>query len=168
MSKITFFTAAAAAAVLALAAPALAQPRTTPAGAFLATAIKGDNSEIMLGQLAEQRGATARTRQFGQALVRDHTQARDQAMALARGMGMTVPMRPMAKALAERQRLDGLSGRAFDREFARYMVKDHQQDIGKFGAEARSHNRAAQLARATIPTLRKHLQMARNIQRTEG
>ena len=65
MSKITFFTAAAAAAVLALAAPALAQPRTTPAGAFLATAIKGDNSEIMLGQLAEQRGATARTRQFG-------------------------------------------------------------------------------------------------------
>jgi len=48
------------------------------------------------------------------------------------------------------------------------MVKDHESDIGQFSAEARSHNRAAQLARATIPTLRKHLQIARNIQRTEG
>ena len=150
---------AAGAISLLLAAPALA---ASAAGAdFLKKAIKGDNSEIMLGQLAQQRGASAGTRAFGQTLVQDHTQAKEQASALAEKMGVTPPTTPMPEASHEAQKLQGLSGAAFDREFARYMVTDHRKDIGDFQRQADKHDGAvSQLAHQTLPTLHKHLDMA--------
>ena len=44
--------------------------------------------------------------------------------------------------MKERQKLAGLSGPAFDREFARYMVKDHKDDISDFSKAAASGDAA--------------------------
>jgi putative membrane protein len=70
----------------------------------------------------------------------------------------------MPEARAEQSKLMHLRGRAFDREVRRYMINDHQKDIAKFEAQARSGDRqTASLARMQLPVLRKHLRIAESL-----
>jgi putative membrane protein len=149
----------AAASLFALAAMALPAGAATPAH-FLHDAIQGDNSEMTLGAMAADRGASMGVRQFGRQLQRDHADARRDAVGVARSLGVSVPADMTPEARSERIRLQRLSGRAFDREFARYMVQDHRMDIAKFEQQAAGRGAAAALAQRTLPTLRSHLRMA--------
>lgn len=149
------FIAACLTSTIALAAP----PR-----AFLDDAIKGDNSEIALGRLIAARGYSAQVRSFGHTLYRDHSTARGQAIAVARQIGMRPPRAIMAEARMEQRKLLRMRGRAFDMEVRRYMIRDHREDIAKFQEQARiGDRRTARLARAQLPTLRKHLRIAESI-----
>jgi putative membrane protein len=142
-----------------LALPAAAH--AAPAAKFLRDAIQGDNSEMTLGALAQKRGSSAGIRSFGATLYRDHSQAKVDAVAAARREHAAVPSGMMPEARTEYAKLQHLSGRAFDTEFARYMVEDHQKDIREFEQQAKTGDRTtAALARATLPHLRHHLQLA--------
>jgi putative membrane protein len=84
-----------------------------------------------------------------------------QAVVLARSMGVQPTDAPMDVATDERQKLMGLNGPAFDREFVRYMIKDHQEDIADFRKEAEARDgRVSAFARKTLPVLHKHLDIA--------
>lgn len=145
---------------LLYASPALA---ASPAD-FVTDAIKGDNSEIMLGRYAAKHGVSAETKQFGRMLVADHTKAKRQMVALARSVGVGVPTSATIEADAERVKLIALSGKSFDQEFAQYMVQDHQADIAKFKQEAAAGDGAVSaMARKQLPTLERHLQMASSL-----
>ncbi len=146
--------------VLLLATPALAEPAD-----FLKKAVMGDNSEITLGKLAEKRGSSSSVRRFGAMLAADHGKAKQEAMPLLKRYKVPATTAMMPEAEAERTKLAGLSGAAFDREFASYMVNDHKQDISDFEDETKSNDPAdvVAMARKTIPVLQKHLQTAQSI-----
>jgi putative membrane protein len=132
--------------------------------AFIQKAIAGDSSEIMLGQLAQTRAGSPEVKDFGRMLVTDHTRAREQALRTAAMMGFTASTDPTDEAKAEGAKLSALSGAAFDAEFRRYMVADHQDDISDFRKEAQDGQEpAAGLAKQTLPTLEKHLAAARDL-----
>jgi putative membrane protein len=57
-----------------------------------------------------------------------------------------------------------MSGPAFDREFVRYMIEDHRKDIHAFEATKVGLRPDGELARQTLPALRKHLEMAEQLQ----
>jgi putative membrane protein len=155
----TFLAAAIAAATLAEAPMALAASEK----AFIKTAMEGDNSEIQMGKIAEQKGSSPEIRDFGRMLDMDHSAHKAKAASLATSLGVhetdDVPL--MAKL--EAHKLDGLSGPKFDREFAKYMVKDHKKDISEYGKQAKGHGPTADLARDTLPTLNKHLETAERL-----
>lgn len=152
--------AACAGALAVFAAPALAAGDP----AFLKKAMEGDNSEIRLGQLAAQKGGSAQVRDFGQTLNTDHTKSKAQVLPVAQAHGVAPTDQMTPAAQAEETKLQGLSGQAFDREFARYMVKDHKQDIADFERQSHQGDAAtAHLARETLPTLRKHLAIAQGL-----
>jgi putative membrane protein len=131
---------------------------------FLKDAIKGDNSEIKLGQLAERKGGKPAVRQFGRTLVADHLKAKAQASRVASRLGISPPSRSMLKADAEYLKLKVLSGKSFDREFVSYMVSDHKHDIQDFSRMAHAHNGpVGDLAQKQLPTLRKHLHIAESL-----
>ena len=135
-----------------------------PARQFLNDAMKGDNSEIHLGGLISQRGASSAVRDFGNTLVTDHTQAKSQVTDLAQQMHVPTTDAMMPEARSEESKLQRLHGANFDREVKRYMINDHRKDIAKFQAQARSGDRrTANLARAQLPTLRKHLRIAESL-----
>lgn len=151
-----------AAFALALALPLAAHAQDPQE--FLRKAIKGDNSEIMLGHIAEMRGASPAVRHFGHTLIVDHMMAREQAMRVASRMGAPPPEGPTREAMMERDRLSGMGGPAFDHEFVRYMIDDHRKDIGDFRMEADAMNGpVSRIARQQLPTLRKHLDIAMSI-----
>lgn len=131
---------------------------------FLSKALQGDNSEMALGQMAATQGASPGTRDFGRMLHDDHAAAKQKALPVAQAHGVpdTDAMAPEARA--EQRRLERMHGRAFDREFARYMVGDHRKDIADFERAAHASDPpTAALARDTLPDLRKHLHTAQDL-----
>lgn len=166
-TRVGIITAAALAAAI-LATP-LALAANTKADAFMRKAIAGNLAEIKVGQLAQQKGATAGVRQFGAVLEQDHSAANSQAMSAASSMGVTPPAEPSAKERAEYRHLAALSGSRFDEAFVKAMVKDHKKDIAAFRKEARAGSGpAASYAQNSLPTLRKHLQLAESLERQPG
>jgi putative membrane protein len=156
-------------AAAVLAASALASAAAAQTGAerhFLDDALKGDNSEMMLGQIAAERGASPALRSYGRTLHDDHATAREQVVPLARQAGVAISEQPMPEAAQERRKLARLHGRAFDREFSSYMVKDHRKDIAEFEKQAHKRGPASELARQTLPVLRKHLAIAERLSRS--
>ena len=154
-------SSAVAAVVLAVATAAGAAPSREN---FLKDAIRGDNSEIKLGQLAARDGGSGEVRRYGRKLVADHMKAKAEAAQVARQLRIDVPSRSTLKADAEYVKLRVLSGRNFDREFIRYMIDDHKQDIRDFTLVAQTHREpVGQLAQSQLPTLRKHLRIAERI-----
>jgi putative membrane protein len=136
---------------------------------FLSNALRGNNSEIMMGNLAQDRARNPAVREFGRALVSDHTQARNEVLDVGRRFGIRPTREVTPEAREMRDHLMGLRGRAFDREFVRHMVDDHRKDVDEFRDEAREHHGAvSDLAARQLPTLREHLRTARSLDRDSG
>lgn len=131
---------------------------------FLKDAIRGDNSEVLLGQLAATNASRSDVKSFARTLVDDHTKARVEASGLVQQMGVEATNAPDSEAGEEWERLKQLKGEAFDKEFVRYMIDDHKKDIAAFNREAYSTRGPAQeLASRSLPTLQKHLDMAESL-----
>lgn len=134
--------------------------------AFVTEAMKGDNSEVALGNLAEQKGSSAGVKDLGKMLVTDHGAHKQVVAALAQKANVPVTNDLNDEAKAEQKKLDGLSGAAFDKEFVRATVEDHQKDIAKYEQEAKSGDaQSAAMAKTTLPTLKKHLQSAQALEK---
>ncbi len=160
----SLFGAACAAMIMAASSAAPADAAT--ARQFLENAIRGDDSEMMLGRIGERKADSPSVREFARTLYEDHSKAKAQVSTVAERLGKQIPEKLLPEALEERSRLSALSGEEFDREFVRYMVKDHRHDIAEFRKEiAKGDGAASRLAREQLPTLQKHLDMAVAINR---
>jgi putative membrane protein len=135
-----------------------------PAPAFLKSAAQGDQSEVTLGNLAAQRGASAGVRNYGRRLASDHGAHLGKVQALAGRLHvrLTGGMKPDARTTY--RSLQTMRGRAFDRMFVQHMIADHRKDIGAYQMQARTGDReTAAFARDTLPTLREHLRIAQGL-----
>lgn len=140
------------------------KPKATMAQkVFIGEAMMGSNSEVALGQLASEKGGSDKVKSFGQMLVTDHNQAKTDLMPIAQDMGVAATDKMEPAASAEMKKLQGLSGAAFDKEFAAFMVKDHKEAIAKFQREAKGKGALAEFAGKTLPTLQKHLDEANSL-----
>ncbi|HXW61365.1 MAG TPA: DUF4142 domain-containing protein [Candidatus Acidoferrales bacterium] len=151
------------------------QDQTMPSAAFsdedfAKDAAQGGLAEVKLGQLAEENGSSDVVKDFGKRMVEDHSKANEQLKELAVHEKMKLPTQLSKKNQKTYDRLSELSGDAFDRAYARDMVRDHQDDVTAFKQEASSGQNAAirNFALQTLPTLEDHLKMAREMQQTLG
>ena len=133
---------------------------------FIKEAIQGNLAEVQVGQLAQQKGSIQGVRDFGAMLVKDHQLANEKATEVAQHMSITPPDKPGLKQKALYDKLSGLSGAKFDREFTQSMVKDHQEDIAKYQKESQLTNAASDYAKQTLPKLHEHLKMAEELEQS--
>lgn len=89
-----------------------------------------NTADIETGTLAAERGASAKVREFGAMLARDHKAVRQQGRDLAARLGVT-PTPPADDPSARQHaaamaRLRGLDGPAFDRAFLQHEVDFHR------------------------------------------
>lgn len=137
---------------------------------FVMGAALGGLEEVQLGQLATQKAASADVRSFGQKMVTDHSAANDKLKQLATSKGLTPPTQLTGEPKKDYDYLSQLSGAAFDRAYMGMMVKDHKKDVSEFEQEAKTgkDSQVRTFASDTLPTLRHHLEMAQNIDKTLG
>lgn len=130
--------------------------------AFLTDAMKGDNSEVALGKIAQAKGGSQGVKDLGAMLVADHGAHKTQVAALAQQAGVPVTDDLTDEAKSLETKLNGLSGADFDKAFIDAAVEDHEKDIAKYEQQAKSSDaQTAQLAQQTLPTLHKHLDAAK-------
>jgi putative membrane protein len=137
---------------------------------FVSEALKGGQAEVLMGQLAEQKGNSSDVKSFGRRMVKDHTKMGDQMKSVASEEGITPPTSPTIMQQAEIKKLKGLSGDDFDQEYIKAMVKDHESDLNDFKKEAQGGTSAkvkdAASQGATI--ISEHLDMIRQVAQAHG
>jgi putative membrane protein len=132
---------------------------------FLKDAAQGGLAEVAMGRIAQSRGASVTVRKFGTRMVRDHSAANKQLMRVARRLHFSLPTRVSDEQRANMQDLRSLNGSAFDRKYGEMMRQDHETDVAAFKQEnSAGTNRAVRnFAGRTLPTLNKHLEMAKRL-----
>ena len=132
---------------------------------FVEAALKGGMTEVDLGKLAADKGASADVKQFGQKMVTDHTRLGDRMKTVAGQIGVTPPSMDTISGMGEEAKLKVLSGKSFDDAYISAMLKDHEDDLEAFKKEMASGTspevkRAARQGEAVV---QEHLAMIRRI-----
>jgi putative membrane protein len=135
---------------------------------FAKEAAQGGMAEVKLGQLAQEKGSSDTVKSFGKRMVDDHSKAGDKLKEVASRENITLPTDLSAKDQATYDGLSKLNGAAFDRAYARDMVKDHETDVAAFQKEASSgkDDSLKGFASETLPTLQDHLKQAKEMMKT--
>jgi putative membrane protein len=128
-------------------------------------------AEVELGKLALQKSGSQAVKAFSEQMVADHQKANGELMAIASKTGMTVPASPDPVQKAALDKLRSESGAAFDRAYATRMVQDHQDAVTLFEKAANQPDiqpAVQQFAKATLPTLKAHLEHAKQLHSALG
>jgi len=137
---------------------------------FLQKAAEGGMAEVQLGQLASEKGSSQDVKDFGQKMVTDHTALNKDMAPIAQSMGVMVPKKLNKQHQAEYDKLNGLSGDDFDKEYITAMVKDHHKDLREFRNEATSASDPALKAAVEkgVKVISEHTTMINKLAKDKG
>jgi putative membrane protein len=146
------------------------QSTTSKAGtAPLEKALEMNVAEVEVGKLAQTKAENPKVKDFADMMVKDHNAAIDKLRTVP---GAPSAAKPNAKQQQTADRLSKLSGPEFDREYMKAMVTDHQEAVKFFELLSKNTTattggspQLAMVAQELLPTLKKHLQMAQEIQK---
>jgi putative membrane protein len=103
---------------------------------FVRHASEGGLAEVQFGQLASQKAQNPDVKAFAEKMVHDHTMLNDKMKPVAEQLSVTPASHLNKKDQAEYDKLNGLSGDDFDKEYVSDMVADHRKDLREFRHEA--------------------------------
>lgn len=132
---------------------------------FVKKAASGGMLEVELGKVAAKQAKRDDVKKFGEQMVADHTKANEELKAAAKAAGLEVPTKLGDEHAKHFDMFANYKGTDFDRDYAKHMVKDHEEDVALFtraSKEAKSKD-IKDFATKTLPTLQKHLEMAKKI-----
>jgi putative membrane protein len=137
MKKTTQMICCAVVGFAAALAPVKAKAATDDDKKFLVMAAQSDQNEIALSKLAQDKATNPDVKAFAGKMVTEHTQMTESMKPFADSWGLTAPTGPDADHQKELDKLNGLSGKDFDKEYMDQMVSDHTKALSAFTSEAR-------------------------------
>lgn len=125
---------------------------------FMKEAAKGGQMEVDMGHVAEKQGKSDDVKKFGSRMVTDHSKANAELMGIAKKKGVDLSK--------EKPSMKKLNDANFDKEYIDAMVKDHEEDLAAFQAEAKNGTDAdvKGFASKTSEIIKKHLALAKAAQ----
>jgi putative membrane protein len=137
---------------------------------FVKEASSGNQSEIALAQLAQQKAQNPEIKNLAQMLQQDHQKAQEKLQTIAQTHGMTLDQSPGWTQKRAQSKLEKLSGAEFDQQYAKDMLEDHVTDIKKFQKASQNveDTDVKQYAQECLPTLQNHLQHAESAAKSAG
>lgn len=131
---------------------------------FVTKTAAGGMAEVEMAQLALKQSTNEDVKRLAQRLADDHGKANQELKQYADSKSITLPTAMSADHKKFFDKLSKLSGAAFDREYVNEMVKNHEKNVTMFEAQSKNSKDAELKAWVdkTLPTLREHLQLARD------
>jgi len=138
--------------------------------AFMNDAAPGGMAEVEMGRLAVKQAASSEVKQFAERMIADHSKAGEELKQLASQKKVMLPKEINPKHKETMDKLSKLKGAEFDREYVKAMVEDHVKDVTAFESVAKGavDQDVKAFATKTLPTLKEHLQMIREIEGKMG
>jgi putative membrane protein len=132
---------------------------------FLARTLAANIAEIKIAERAVGKASDAEVKKFAREMLNDHTKARDELMDRAKAMKLAVVEGLETNTRNQIDQLSKLDGKAFDREYMRHMVNNHEKALKLYQSwAAKSQDKdLRELASRTIPTVKKQLEEARHL-----
>lgn len=133
-------------------------PPPISAEAFLTKAAASNLFEIVTGELAQERAASAEVKALGAEFVAHHTAALEQGRAVAAELGIEVPEALTPKQQRIVDRLEQLSGERFDRKWLKAQIAAHRKALAlHLWAAIRGEVQAIRtLAQGGLPVITQH------------
>ncbi len=125
-------------------------------------------SEINAGKLAQDKAQSEEVKSFAKKMIDDHSKALDDLKQLAKSKNVALPTEPNKQQMAMEQRLRGLSGEKFDRQYMRQSGERAQKQTHQLlkQAEKAGDTDLKNYASKTIAAVEGHQQMAREAERS--
>lgn len=134
---------------------------------FTEQAVASNLYEIVSSQLVLLKSQNADIKAFAQKMIDDHTKVGADMKAAAASQGVTLPAAPSAAQQAEINRLNGLSGEAFDSAYVADQLKAHADKIALFQGYSTTGPLGAikDFATKTLPVLQTHSDMVEKLKK---
>lgn len=131
---------------------------------FMMTAAHSDQNEIQQSKMALAKGVTGMAKDLANKMITDHTKSTADLKAIATKKGVTLPTDMDAEHKAMAPAMEKLSGKAFEQQYIKQMVADHQKTANTMAAHQQmTKDPALQgFITKTLPVVESHLQMAEN------
>src|SRR5262249_39023498 len=109
-------------------------------------------------------------RQLAEMMVKDHSSANQKLESLASSKHVALPKTVGASHEATKAKLEALSGNSFDKSYVESQLKDHEKTVKLLETEIPSGQDAAPkaFAESVLPTVKHHLEAARELASEEG
>jgi putative membrane protein len=145
--------------------------------------VEGGTKEVKLGELASQKAQNADVKAFGRMMVQDHTKANDELKQFISKHSINVNPELDNDAI---ERFSKMDAGEFDRDYINQMVDDHESTVkaleDRLDKEGTDENPSYtpkkndnpvemelnQWAAKAIPTVRKHLEKAKELDQKLG
>lgn len=129
----------------------------TTAKHFLIVASIGNLQEASAGQLAVQKAKQADVKAFGQMMVKDHGDAEQKLLQLAKSRGYTLPASATGGIQPDLNLKN--AGDNFDKVYVHAMIAGHNNTVQTFETYATNGKDPAvkAFAKQMLPTLKAHL-----------
>jgi putative membrane protein len=132
---------------------------------FMMKAAQSGMAEVSAGNMASTKAQNADVKAFGKKMIEDHSKANGELKALATKKNVTLPTDVNAEQKATADKLSKLTGAEFDKEYVNAQVADHEKTVALFETGAKSSDAEVKaFAEKTLPTLKMHLQMVKDMQ----
>jgi putative membrane protein len=99
---------------------------------FVRHAEEGGLAMVQMGQMATLKASNDDVKKFGQTMIDDHTKLNSDLAPIADSLGVEPPTKLNKADQDEYNKLNGLSGSDFDKEYLSFMLKDHRKDLHDF------------------------------------
>lgn len=134
---------------------------------FVMKAHSGGMMEVELGRYAKDNANSEDVKNFGDMMVTDHSKANDQLNDILKKENMNVGDKMMAEHQKNYNKFSKMKGVDFDKQYMKMMVADHKKDIKEFEMAVKNEKNTdvKKWAEDTLPTLKKHLQKAEEIEK---
>ena len=142
-------------------------PNATPAEQdFMMKTAQADLSAIDIAGLAMQKSQNSDVKDFANMIQSDHTNAIEDLTDLMKDKNVSQPSTMTPQAKMDIEKMTGLSGAEFDREFVNMMVADHQKMVEMFRDQAAiaQNPDVKKYAEDLLPKLEMHLEKAQKLQ----
>ena len=135
---------------------------------FMEKAAAGGTAEVTVGKLATEQASMDEVKKFGQMMVDDHSKVNKELgdFAKSREVDLKDGMEEGTKdAQKMTVKLEKKMGSDFDKAYLDAMVDDHEKDVKEFEDAVKNCDDAVlkDWAAKTLPTLKQHLQMAKDL-----
>lgn len=137
---------------------------------FLEKAAHAGFAEVEGAKMAQEKASNPEVKAFADQMMKDHTKVNEELAALAKQKGYTPPTGPALMQTAKLKAL-GLTDESFDRNYMSQMGVSAHEDTVELFRDASQNAKDPDVkafATKTLPSLEKHLEMARTLHQKVG